>query len=31
MTNPLTSDVFEYHLKGKADEPLARDHIVIHC
>lgn len=29
IQNPLTSDNFEYDLKGIGEEPLAMDHIVI--
>ena len=31
LTNPSTSDVFEYELKGFGEEPVAEEHIILNC
>lgn len=31
LTNPSTNDIFEYNVKGVAEEPLAEGHIIIPC
>lgn len=31
LSNPVTSDSYEFKLIGITEEPIAADHIVIHC
>lgn len=31
MTNPFTHDQYEYDLIGRAEDPLAKEHIVMNC